>query len=85
MRKSPLFSVIINCALEENLNRLTADSRGRTKLDDVEILKEIRKTEDLYRFGGELELELDASDVPAQVLAQKIYDFVVMRGSTRVY
>ena len=36
----------------------------------------VRETEDIYRFGGPMELELDVTESPAKATAEKIYAFV---------
>lgn len=56
--------------------RLKAADRRGTKLNDAKILLEIRKTEDLYRFGGETEIDIDVTELPPHLAAQAIYDFV---------
>ena len=79
LRGSPFYSIIMDCDIDENLRRLQAVSRGgvgNTKLTDIEILYAIRKTEDIYHFGGSKELVLDVSQMPATEVALKIYTFV---------
>lgn len=76
LRGSPIISIILSCATEENLLRLGAARRRGTKLNDAKILLEIRKTEDLYRFGGETEIDIDVTELPPHHAAQAIYDFI---------
>jgi hypothetical protein len=78
VRGSALISVILTCEIEENIRRLTSPSRGvaNTKLTDVGILRETRDTEDIYRFGGPLELEIDVTSKTAEVVAQDISSFL---------
>jgi len=56
-------------------------SRGRgnnAKLTDIDILRQVRKNEDIYHFGGEneLELELDVSNRPPEAAAKMIAEFI---------
>ena len=36
----------------------------------------VRETEDVYHFGGPMELELDVTESSAKATAEKIYAFV---------
>ncbi|KAL8853939.1 MAG: hypothetical protein Q9221_001247 [Calogaya cf. arnoldii] len=63
LRGSPIISIILSCSVEENTIRLGAADRRGTKLNDIEILLEIRETEDLYRFGGEMEINIDVTQL----------------------
>lgn len=77
-------SIILTCGLEENVRRLTFASRGgesNTKLTDVNILHHIRDTEDIYHFGGELEVEIDVTHKAPDVVAREIEKFI---GSSKV-
>ena len=79
MRGSPLISIILSCDLEENMRRIQAVSRGgstNTKLTDLDILRSVRATEDIYHFGGPMELELDITETPATAVAEKIHAFI---------
>ncbi|KAL9000672.1 MAG: hypothetical protein Q9169_000708 [Polycauliona sp. 2 TL-2023] len=76
MRGSPIISIILSCCPEENVLRLEAADRRETKLNDVEILREIRRTEDLYHFGGAMEIDIDVTGLPAHHAAQTLYDFI---------
>ncbi|KAL8696517.1 MAG: hypothetical protein Q9201_007623 [Fulgogasparrea decipioides] len=75
-RRSPLISVILTCNTDENLRRLQAELRGKTKLNDIDVLLEIRESEDLYHFGGDTELTLDVTELSPVAAAQKILNFV---------
>ncbi|KAL8738293.1 MAG: hypothetical protein Q9181_000882 [Wetmoreana brouardii] len=75
-RSSPLISVILMCNTDENLRRLKAELRGKTKLNDTDVLLEIRESKDLYHFGGDAELTLDVTELSPVAAAQKILDFV---------
>lgn len=78
-RQSPFVSIILTCDLEENVRRLTFASRGgesNTKLTDVNILHHIRDTEDIYHFGGELEVEIDVTHKAPDVVAREIEKFI---------
>ncbi|KAL8930731.1 MAG: hypothetical protein Q9208_000272 [Pyrenodesmia sp. 3 TL-2023] len=76
IRGSQLISVVLTCAEDENIRRMKSEQRGGTKLHDVDILLEIRRMEDLYRFGGNAELELDVTILSPIEAARKIVDFV---------
>ena len=61
------------------MRRLKAEGRGgssNTKLTDLDIFRTIRETEDIYHFGGSMELELDVTETSAIVTAEKIYAFI---------
>ncbi|KAL8786654.1 MAG: hypothetical protein Q9213_002683 [Squamulea squamosa] len=75
-RGSPIISVILMCCAEENVFRLGAASRGKNKLNDADILLEIREKEDIYHFGGAAEIEIDITKMPVHYAAQMIFDFV---------
>ncbi|EMF13071.1 uncharacterized protein SEPMUDRAFT_155484 [Sphaerulina musiva SO2202] len=78
-RQSSFVSIILTCDLEENVRRLTFASRGgesNTKLTDVDILHHIRDTEDIYHFGGELEIEIDVTHKAPDVVAREIEKFI---------
>ncbi|KAL8722297.1 MAG: hypothetical protein Q9225_001202 [Loekoesia sp. 1 TL-2023] len=75
-RGSLLISVILTCDGDENVRRMTSKQRGKTKLNDVSILLDIRRDEDLYRFGGKAELELDVSQLSVASAAQTIAEFI---------
>ncbi|KAL8800102.1 MAG: hypothetical protein Q9182_005414 [Xanthomendoza sp. 2 TL-2023] len=75
-RGSPIVSIILGCRAEENVLRLGAAGRLKTKLSDAEILLKIRETEDIYHFGGKAELEIDTTKMSAYHAAQAIFDFV---------
>jgi len=73
-------SVILNCDMEENVRRLTSGKRGggysNTKLTDESILRHIRGTEDIYHFGGKLEVEVDVTAKSPDTVATEIVDFI---------
>ncbi|KAI4156434.1 MAG: hypothetical protein L6R39_001105 [Caloplaca ligustica] len=75
-RGSPLISIVLTCEEVENACRITSEKRGKTKLGNVDILRGIRSTEDLYRFGGKAELELDVTTLSAVSAARSIAGFV---------
>jgi hypothetical protein len=77
-RGSPFVSIILTCDVDENITRLTNPSRSgpKTKLTDVDILREIRETEDIMRFGGELELEIDVTTKEPSAVAEEIKAFL---------
>jgi hypothetical protein len=77
-RGSPFVSIVLTCDLDENITRLTNSSRSgpKTKLTDVDILREIRETEDIMHFGGELELEIDVTTKEPSAVAEEIKAFL---------
>lgn len=58
----PIISIILTCSSEENERRLTDRTSTlhatSTKLGDSAILKTIRETEDIYRYGHEARKEV---------------------------
>ena len=79
-------SIVLQCDLNENLSRLAGSGRGRdnTKLTSIGILRHIRATEDIYHMGGDLELEIDTTDMSSSQVAANIMDFLGTRGLTSV-
>ncbi|CAF9902905.1 MAG: hypothetical protein ALECFALPRED_000064 [Alectoria fallacina] len=78
-RRCPFVSIILSCHLEENMRRLQAVGRGEstdTKLTDLDIFRSIRETEDVYHFGGPMELELEVTETSAAATAEKIHAFI---------
>ncbi|KAF3936660.1 hypothetical protein ABW19_dt0207510 [Dactylella cylindrospora] len=81
-RNSPFVSIILTCALEENLKRLSHPSRKTTprrKLTNREVLKEIREQEVIHRFGdwiGVRELVVDVTKLEPEEAAVVIKSFL---------
>ena len=76
---SAFVSVVLQCSLDENLKRITAEGRGaglNTKLTDLSILRRIRDQEDIFHFGDELELELDITHMSPCDAARSIYKHI---------
>ena len=74
-RGVPFLSVVLWCDLNENLRRVVQEGRGgglNTKLTDPEIAQTIRLEEELYRFGGPSELELDTTSTGPIEAARQI-------------
>ncbi len=79
-RASPFISVILSCDPNENLKRVAGGDRGtgsNTKLTDLDILREIRETEDIFHFGDENELDLDITSLSPVEAAVRILQHVV--------
>lgn len=77
-RGCPFISIILSCRLEENTRRLCSVGRGgsrNTKLTDLEVFRTVRETEDIYHFGGPMELELDVTESSAIATAEKVHAF----------
>lgn len=84
-RDCPFVSIILSCHLEENMRRLQAVGRGgssNTKLTDLGIFRMVRETEDIYHFGGLMELDLDVTEHSATATAKKIHAFIRERLSS---
>lgn len=78
-RGVPFITVIMTCNPGENARRIVDEGRkGRnyTKLRDVEVLRSIRKQEEIFRFGGHEELVLDVTDLSPKDSAQRIVKHV---------
>lgn len=79
MRGVPFISIILHCGLSENLRRLESrndiSERG-TKLTDGGVLRTIRETEEIFRFGGNLEKEVDTTYMRPSETAQMIVQHV---------
>lgn len=85
-RGSYFISIVLTCAVEENYRRAISEDRGKgsnTKLTDLDILCKIREGEDIFHFGGEMELELDITDLSPTEAASKAYEHIckVFRGA----
>lgn len=50
-------------------------------MNDVDILRNIRRTEDLYRFGGMAECEIDVTSLSVDAAAHRIADFLTKINS----
>jgi hypothetical protein len=49
---------------------------GRTNLRDVGVVRSIREQEAVYRFGNELEWELDVSKLSPQEATQRVVEHI---------
>ena len=49
---------------------------SNSKLTDLDIFRTVRETEDIFHFGGSMELELDVTESSATDTAKKIDAFV---------
>lgn len=65
-------SVIMTCETKVNMERVVSRDDSCTKLRNVEVLRSIREQEEMFRFGGERELELDVSNLGPEEAAQRI-------------
>lgn len=88
---------MLTCELEENCRRLVArKSSGddpqtayeslpgrKSKLADVKVLKDLRLENELYRWGGENEIELDVTVMDPGEAARRIREFAQSRISDR--
>lgn len=72
-RRVPLLEVTIECELEENVRRLTTESReAHRKLRDAGVLRRIRDEVSLLRPDVPHRLELDTTDMPPEQAADEI-------------
>ncbi|OIW23989.1 hypothetical protein CONLIGDRAFT_585074 [Coniochaeta ligniaria NRRL 30616] len=75
----PFVSVVLECDLEENIERLISAERvlGYKKLTDCCALKEIREKEDIYHFDEDFELVLNVTHLSPKMAAKKILEHTV--------
>jgi hypothetical protein len=65
--------ICLTCEADENLKRVVSDERrcgGTTKLLDPEEVRRFQGRYELYRFGGDQELVLDATELPSEVISR---------------
>jgi hypothetical protein len=65
--------ICLTCGADENLKRVVSDERGcggTTKLLDPEEVRRFQGRYELYRFGGDQELVLDATELPSEVISR---------------
>ncbi|EEU37214.1 uncharacterized protein NECHADRAFT_78449 [Fusarium vanettenii 77-13-4] len=76
-RRSPFISIILDCAINESLKRAASGDTDdyNTEPKDLKALGGLRE-EDIFRFGGELEMELDETDLSPTEAARRICDHV---------
>jgi hypothetical protein len=75
--------VCLECGVEENLKRVVSDERkcgGTTKLVDPEEVTKFRGMYELHRFGGDEELVIDVTELPSEVVALVIFDWMTKAG-----
>jgi hypothetical protein len=68
------------CDVDENARRLQSEGRrrsGTTKLTDVESLRQMRQSYELYRVGVAEELGLDIANMSAEDAAVKILEWAM--------
>ena len=74
-----MYSVILECELNENIRRLTMPDRGGSlngKLTDVELLKEYRTNSSPHEFLDDSEIYLDVTSMAPEAAAKEIKKFV---------
>jgi broad-specificity NMP kinase len=78
-----LYSVILECELEENERRLVLPGRGKGagngKLTDVGVLREYRSHRGVWKFEDEDEVVLDVTHMELEEAARRIVRFVEKR------
>jgi hypothetical protein len=72
------YSVVLECEVGKNLRRLMDEGRGKGngKLTDPEVLLELRRTYEIWKFGGKDELVVDVTFRSPGEVAGVILDFV---------
>lgn len=83
-----IYTVILECGVEENVRRLTRPERrdaAKGKLRDPEVLRAWREREGLriWRAGGEDEIVVDVTDLPPGLVAERVWEFVRGREEGR--
>jgi len=76
------YSVVLHCQEDENERRLVMPGRGggaNGKLRDVEVLRQYRSRGGIYKFGDDDEVEVDITNVDAEMAARTIWEFVARR------
>ena len=75
--------MILDCELEENARRLASRERierverdGRGILVDADLLREMRRDEELYGFGVPEERRVDVSGLDAEEAARRLAEEV---------
>ncbi|KAJ7435325.1 hypothetical protein FB451DRAFT_1309748 [Mycena latifolia] len=72
----PIFSIILDCAADENARRLVSGKRGEndTKLTDIEILEAIRTTEEIFEYGEQAtwETRVDTTSMTIEEVAEEV-------------
>jgi hypothetical protein len=72
--------IVLTCDVEENARRLESEKRGRsgtTKLTDIESLRQMRQSYEMYRFGVAEELVLDVTNMSAEDAAVKMLECAI--------
>jgi shikimate kinase len=81
-RDCELFSVILTCSAIENARRIASADRGLLgKIQDVELLSELRQTRTLFDEGARFRLTIDNSDTSPEEAAERIESWI--RGIKR--
>jgi hypothetical protein len=72
--------VVLMCDVDENARRLQSEERGQsgtTKLTDVESLRQMRQSYELYQFEVAEELVLDVTNMSAEDAAVRIRGWAI--------
>ena len=79
------YSVVLECEIEENVRRLLSPGRGEVgkgKLRDEAVLRDLSETMgQIWRFGGDNEIVVDATEKSAEEVADIVLTFVKQRHS----
>lgn len=87
-RDVPFTPLIMTCGADENARRVVDEYRGElgcTKLMDIGVLKGIREKEQMCRFGGRDELEVDVSNLSPREAAENNVEHVLKVAALQVY
>jgi deoxyadenosine/deoxycytidine kinase len=72
-----LVQILLTCDLEENKRRIISENRKlKGKLTNAEDLDEIYKNHTIYHPSAEFALQIDATNLSAFEVSEKIKDFI---------
>jgi predicted kinase len=81
-RGSQLYSVVLDCSLDENIRRLQSAERGvHLKLTDPVQLATMRREKVLMSEPGDHHLQFDVTDLKAAAAADKITEWLTSRST----
>jgi hypothetical protein len=85
-RGSPLYSVVLDCSLDENLRRVQLAERGaHLKLTDPSQLATMRREKSLLSEPGDHHLRFDVTDLTAVKAADQIAAWLRSRACTQTF
>jgi hypothetical protein len=76
-RRTPLFNVVLDCAIEENIGRLASPQRVRLrKLVEPQTLVAMRKKGELIDDEGDHRLRFDVTGLSAEQSSNRISEWL---------